>query len=318
MRILVTGAAGFIGYHLCDRLSTRHSVLGLDDLNSYYDVSLKIARVARLRNCPVVPCDVANRDVLLAELEDFKPDVVVHLAAQAGVRHSLDKPFAYTRANVDGFLSVLEACRAHPVKHLVYASSSSVYGSNTKVPFSETDAVLSPCSLYAATKRANELMATAYAHLFGIPCTGLRFFTVYGPWGRPDMAYWKFTEAVLNGRPIDVYGHGRMLRDFTYIDDVVDAIERLIHQEPSGHTIYNVGNNQPVELGRFIAAIETATGCAAMRNLMPMQPGDVPATWADIDRIKAATGWEPKTRIEDGIGRFVSWYRDYHRIAIAA
>lgn len=318
MRILVTGSAGFIGYHLCDRLSKEHSVVGLDDLNGYYDVSLKIARVARLRNCPVVPCDVAQKDVLLAEFEDFKPEIVVHLAAQAGVRHSLANPFAYTRANVDGFLSVLEACRAYPVKHLLYASSSSVYGSNAKVPFSETDAVNSPCSLYAATKRANELMAKTYSHLFGIPCTGLRFFTVYGPWGRPDMAYWKFTEAIFNGDPIDVYNEGRMLRDFTYVDDVVDAVERVIHRAPSEYAIYNVGNNQPVELHRFIAAIEAATGRKATRNLLPMQPGDVPATWADIDRIKAATGWEPKTQIEDGINRFVSWYRDYHRAALAA
>jgi UDP-glucuronate 4-epimerase len=249
----------------------------------------------------------------------------VHLAAQAGVRHSLDHPRAYVSANLDGFLGVLEACRAHPVRHLVYASSSSVYGANSKVPFHEDDPVLAPLSLYGATKRANELMAQTYAHLYGIACSGVRFFTVYGPWGRPDMACYAFTKAILEGRTIDVFNHGRMQRDFTYIDDVTEALVRLVELPPRAgadgaasaapHIIYNIGNHTPIELERFIAAIEAALGCKANKRYLPMQPGDVPATWADVERLSRATGFSPKTTIEDGVARFVSWYRTYHRTA---
>jgi UDP-glucuronate 4-epimerase len=253
------------------------------------------------------------------------------LAAQAGVRYSLENPAAYTHSNVDGFLAMLEAARAHPVKHLIYASSSSVYGANEKVPFAETDRVDHPISLYAATKRANELMAHTYAHLFQIPLTGLRFFTVYGPWGRPDMAYFSFTKAILEGRPIDVFNDGKMRRDFTYIDDIVEAIERLIPQAPTAtashdpaqpepatgplpHRIFNIGNHTPIELGRFIEVIETAVGKTAVKRMLPMQPGDVPATYADVSRLAAAVGFAPRTRIEDGIGRFVAWYREYYGV----
>ena len=250
---------------------------------------------------------------------------MVHLAAQAGVRYSLVNPRAYASANLDGFLSVLEACRAHPVRHLIYASSSSVYGANDKVPYHEDDPVLAPLSLYAATKRANELMAHSYAHLYGIPASGVRFFTVYGPWGRPDMAYYSFTKAILEGRPIDVFNHGEMQRDFTYIDDVVEALVRLIDLPPrrSGadagaataapHTIYNIGNHTPIELKRFIAVLEATLGCEARKRYLPMQPGDVLATCADVEQLARVAGFAPRTTIEEGIARFVAWYRAYHR-----
>ena len=326
--VLVTGAAGFIGYHLAQRLlAAGATVQGIDNLNSYYAVDLKRARLAKLlthARFAFAAQDITNYDGLKALFGDCRPHYVVHLAAQAGVRHSLQAPRAYVSANLDGFLGVLEACRTHAVGHLVYASSSSVYGANRKVPFHESDPVLAPVSLYGATKRANELMAEAYARLFAIPCSGVRFFTVYGPWGRPDMAYYAFTRAILEGQPIDVFNHGRMQRDFTYIDDVTEALLRLIGLPPAAagdgggmekHAIYNLGNHTPVELERFIAAIETALGRKARRRYLPMQPGDVPATWADVERLTQVTGFAPHTSIEDGIARFVAWYRGYYRIA---
>ena len=320
-RVLVTGAAGFIGAHLAARLLARgDEVLGLDSLTEYYDAGLKKARLERLQADPRFSFE--RRDLAHSGLTEvflsFAPDLVVHLAAQAGVRHSLDSPHAYTSANVEGFLNVLEACRAYPVAHLIYASSSSVYGANTKLPFSEDHRVDDPVSLYAVTKRTNELMAHTYAHLFGIPCTGLRFFTVYGPFGRPDMAYFKFTKAIIDGRPIEVYNHGRLRRDFTYIDDVTEAMLRLLEHIPqpqqcgTPHRIYNIGNHTPVELGRFIEIIEEATGRAADKRFLPMQPGDVVATYADVSRLADAVGFAPSTPLEDGIAAFVAWYRDFY------
>ena len=324
-RILLTGAAGFVGFHLSDLLvRSGAEVLGIDNLNAYYDVSLKQARLDLLQPLDRFSfrkldiCDHEGVDSIFAE---FAPDCVIHLAAQAGVRYSLENPRAYVESNVGGFLNILEACRAHPVRHLIYASSSSVYGTNSKIPFSEDDPVEQPVSLYAATKRADELMARTYSHLFGIAASGLRFFTVYGPWGRPDMAYFSFTKAILEGRAIDVYNHGRMRRDFTYIDDIVRAIATLVDHPPipeagSGdappHALYNIGNHTPIELERFINAIETALGKEARRNYLPMQPGDVPATYANVDRLAAVTGFSPDTPIETGIARFVEWYRSYY------
>jgi UDP-glucuronate 4-epimerase len=329
-RILTTGAAGFIGFHTCRRLQASGArVLGVDDLNAYYDVALKQARLTRLEGLDgfgFERCDVADKARVLALVAAFKPHYVVHLAAQAGVRFSLQDPAAYLRANVDGFLAVLEACRAHPVQHLIYASSSSVYGGNSKVPFCETDPVDDPRSLYAVTKRANELMAHTYAQLFAIPVSGLRFFTVYGPWGRPDMAYFSFTKAILEGRPIDVFNDGQMQRDFTYIDDVVEAIERLLGLPPAmaaaaspqadavQHRLYNVGNHAPVALAEFIAVIEAALGRKAERRMLPMQPGDVPITYADVARLAAAVGFRPRTPLEQGMGQFVAWYRDFYKV----
>jgi UDP-glucuronate 4-epimerase len=324
-RILVTGAAGFIGFHLVSRLLTEGAdVHGLDNLNGYYDVSLKQARLAQIgvhARFAFSELDVTDYAALGGLFATFRPDCVVHLAAQAGVRYSLVNPRAYASANLDGFLSVLEACRAHPVRHLIYASSSSVYGANAKVPYHEDDPVLAPVSLYAATKRANELMAQSYAHLYGIPCSGARFFTVYGPWGRPDMAYYSFTKAILEGRPIDVFNHGEMQRDFTYIDDVVEALMRLIDLPPSRdggtaasapHTLYNVGNHTPIALKHFIATIESALEREAQKRYLPMQPGDVPATYADVERLARVAGFAPRTPIKEGIARFVAWYRAYH------
>jgi UDP-glucuronate 4-epimerase len=333
-RVLVTGAAGFIGFHTCRKLIARGCrVLGLDDLNAYYDVALKQARLARLdglEGFAFERCDVADKARVLALIAGFKPDYVVHLAAQAGVRFSLQDPAQYLRANVDGFLAVLEACRAQPVRHLLYASSSSVYGGNSKVPFSETDRVDDPRSLYAVTKRSNELMAHTYAGLFGIPASGLRFFTVYGPWGRPDMAYFSFTKAILEGRPIDVFNHGQMQRDFTYIDDVVEAIARLLPLAPEvpaaleahppkdapiqPHRIYNIGNHAPVALAEFIGVIEAALGRKAQRRMLPLQPGDVAITYADVARLAAAVDFSPGTSLEEGIQRFVAWYRQFYKV----
>jgi UDP-glucuronate 4-epimerase len=326
-RVLVTGTAGFIGFHLVSRLlQAGATVHGLDNMNAYYDVSLKKARldaIGRQERFSFSAQDVTDYAGLKALFAEFRPDCVVHLAAQAGVRYSLANPRAYVSSNLDGFVAVLEACRAHPVRHLVYASSSSVYGANSKVPYHEDDPVVTPVSLYAATKRANELMAQTYAHLFAIPCSGVRFFTVYGPWGRPDMAYYTFTQAILDGRPIDVFNHGRMQRDFTYIDDVVEALVRLVDVPPANevrdsnptgapHIIYNIGNHTPIELERFIATLEAALGRQAHKRYLPMQPGDVPTTYADVDRLARVTGFAPRTSIEDGLARFVAWYRTYH------
>jgi UDP-glucuronate 4-epimerase len=332
-RILVTGAAGFIGFHVAQALLERRSeVLGLDNLTPYYDPALKQARLARLLPQPgfaFAELDIAEPEAVMARFAAFRPDAVIHLAAQAGVRYSLDNPHAYARSNLDGFLSILEACRHHPVRHLIYASSSSVYGANGRTPFSEHDGADHPVSLYAATKRANELMAHSYAHLYGIPATALRFFTVYGPWGRPDMAYFKFTKAILEGRSIDVYAESEMSRDFTYVDDVSEAIVRLVSAPPSPDPafdparpdpatatapwrIYNIGNHTPVRLDRFIAVLEQACGRPALKRHLPMQPGDVPATYADVADLAARVGFAPQTPIETGIARFVAWYRDFY------
>ncbi len=332
---LITGAAGFIGFHLARRLLARgEAVLGVDNLNDYYDPALKQARLVQLENHPsfsFVKLDVADRLGMAQLFAQGRIARVVHLAAQAGVRYSLQNPWAYIEANVQGFMTILEGCRHHPVEHLVFASSSSVYGLNTSMPFSVHDNVDHPVSLYAATKKANELMAHTYAHLYGVPCTGLRFFTVYGPWGRPDMALFKFTRAILDGEPIDVYNHGRMQRDFTFIDDIVEGVVRVLDRPatPNGnwsgdapdpgssrapYRLYNIGNNHPVELEAFIGAIEDALGRRAQRNYLPMQPGDVPATFADVDDLSRDVGFRPATPLEDGIRAFVDWYRSYYRV----
>lgn len=334
MKILVTGAAGFIGMHVSQVLLARgEQVVGLDNLNDYYDPRLKEARLARLEPDPgfsFVRMDVADRPGMEALFAREKFDRVVHLAAQAGVRYSLQNPHAYIDSNIVGFMNILEGCRHNKVEHLVYASSSSVYGGNTRMPFSEHDSVDHPVSMYAATKKANELMAHTYSHLFGLPTTGLRFFTVYGPWGRPDMALFLFTDAMLAGRPIDVFNHGRMRRDFTYIDDIVEGVirtlDRVPHADPAfdpdqpnpgssnaPFRVFNIGNNNPVELMRFIEAIEQAIGVTAEKNFLPLQDGDVPATFADTDELSAWTGFAPKTDVRDGVARFVAWYREYYK-----
>ncbi|MCC6314298.1 MAG: NAD-dependent epimerase [Thermomicrobiales bacterium] len=333
MTVVVTGAAGFIGFHVAARLLARGDrVVGFDNRSPYYDVALKDARLDILRREPGFTfraLDLADRAATASAFAETAPDAVVHLAAQAGVRYSLEHPDAYVDANLVGFVNVLEACRHGAVGHLVYASSSSVYGANTRVPFSTHDNVDHPVSLYAATKKANELLAHSYSHLFGLPTTGLRFFTVYGPWGRPDMAYFTFTRAMLAGQPIDVYGEGRMRRDFTYIDDVVDAVVRLLDRPPTAdptwsgadgdpassaapYRIYNIGGNRPVALGRFIEVLEECLGVRAERRLRPMQPGDVTATWADVSDLEHAIGVVPDTPLEEGLARFVAWYRDYY------
>lgn len=333
-KILVTGAAGFIGFHLSKRLLERgNEVVGLDSVNDYYDVNLKKARLAQLEGRPgfrFVKTSLEDREGLLGLFKEERFDKVVNLAAQAGVRYSLVNPYAYIDANIVGFINILEGCRHNGVKHLVFASSSSVYGANTKMPFSVHDNVDHPVSLYAATKKANELMAHTYSHLYKLPCTGLRFFTVYGPWGRPDMALFLFTKAILEGRPIDVFNHGKMQRDFTYIDDIVEGVIRVTDKiaEPdpkwSGNAPdpgtsyapyknYNIGNNNPVELMRFIEVLEDTLGKKAVKNLLPMQPGDVPATYADVDDLMKDVGFKPATSIEEGIKRFVEWYRGYYR-----
>jgi UDP-glucuronate 4-epimerase len=334
MKILLTGAAGFIGMATALRLLARgDEVVGLDNLNGYYDVSLKQDRLARLDVHPrfsFVRMDVADRAGIADLFAGAHFDRVVHLAAQAGVRHSLRDPHAYIDSNVVGFMNVLEGCRHGGVGHLVYASSSSVYGGNTRLPFSEHDGVDHPVSLYAATKKANELMAHTYSHLFGLPTTGLRFFTVYGPWGRPDMALFLFTRAILEGRPIDVYNQGRMQRDFTYVDDVAEGLLRVLDKaaEPdpayrSGqpdpatsdapYRIFNIGNDQPVQLLDYIRCLEEALGRPATLNLLPLQDGDVPATHADVDALRDWVGFAPATELRSGIGRFVDWYRGYYR-----
>ncbi len=333
--ILVTGVAGFIGYHVTQRLLDRgDQVIGLDNINDYYDVRLKEARLAQLKpreRFSFVKLDLANRQGMRDLFVEEPIRRVVHLAAQAGVRYSLVNPHAYTESNIEGFLNILEGCRHSHIEHLVYASSSSVYGGNTHMPFSIHDNVDHPVSLYAASKKANELMAHCYAHLYQLPCTGLRFFTVYGPWGRPDMALFIFTKAILERRPIEVFNQGKMKRDFTYIDDIVEGIIRTLDHPAtanpswSGETpdpgtssaparIYNIGNHQPVELLHFIEVLEQALGKKAEKNLLPIQQGDVPATYADIKDLTHNVGFKPNTTIEEGIPRFVKWYREFYRV----
>lgn len=333
--ILVTGAAGFIGFHLVRRLvRDGHTVTGFDNLNDYYDVALKEARLAlldELDGFTFVRGSLEDRSCVEQLFRERKFDSVINLAAQAGVRYSLQNPYTYIDSNISGFLNILEGCRHTDVKHLVYASSSSVYGANVTVPFSEHHPVDHPVSLYAATKRSNELMAHTYSHLFNIPVTGLRFFTVYGPWGRPDMAYFSFTKAILEGRPIDVFNHGRMQRDFTYIDDIIEGIVRvLVHipaPDPSWtpelpdtatssapYRVFNIGNHQPVELGRFINVLEECIGKKAVKNFLPMQPGEVLVTCADVTDLADTVGFSPDTTIADGLSRFVAWYRDYYGV----
>ena len=335
MTVLVTGAAGFIGGELCRRLAARgDAVTGIDNLSEYYDVGLKKARLARLDGLPrfaFEKLDVSDRDATLAFFRRVRPRRVVHLAAQAGVRHSIRDPWSYADANLVGFLNVLEGCRRGAVEHLAFASSSSVYGANRGLPFSVHDGADHPLSLYAASKKANELMAHAYSHLYALPATGLRFFTVYGPWGRPDMALFRFTRNILAGEPIDVYNHGRHRRDFTYIDDVVEGVARTLDRPPAPDPgwdaaapdpatsrapwrVLNVGNHAPVALDRYIEAIERCLGRKAVRNLLPLQPGDVPETSADVEDLAALTGYRPRTSIEEGVPRFVRWYREYYGV----
>lgn len=332
MKILVTGAAGFIGYHLVMALLDKNdSVIGIDNLNDYYDPNLKQLRLDEISkhkcfsNFKFMKADISDRDFMQNLFIDYKFDVVVNLAAQAGVRYSLQNPHAYVDSNIAGFVNVLEGCRHSNIKHLVYASSSSVYGMNKKQPFSTNDIVDYPISLYAATKKSNELIAHSYSHLFQIPTTGLRFFTVYGPYGRPDMAYFKFTKAILEGSPIDVFNHGDMKRDFTYIDDIVSGILKTINSPPSNQSnktsftnapykIYNIGNNNPVTLKEFIEGIEEACGVSAKKNFLPMQPGDVPITYADIDDFDKEIGFRPNTPIHVGLKAFSAWYQDHYSL----
>lgn len=332
MKILVTGAAGFIGYHVARHLLERgDQVIGIDNLNEYYDVQLKMARIAQLDGVPgfeFIQLDLADRSGMTDLFASHGFERVVHLGAQAGVRYSIENPHAYVDSNLVGFVNVLEGCRHHGVEHLLYASSSSVYGANTRMPFSVHDNVDHPVSLYAATKKSNEMLAHAYSHLYQLPTTGLRFFTVYGPWGRPDMAVFKFTKAIFEGRPIEVYNHGKMQRDFTYIDDITEGVVRALDRIPTPNAqwtgdapdpgtsytpyrVYNIGNNSPVELMRLIEVLEAAIGKKAEKNMLPMQPGDVLATYADVDDLQRDVGFSPATPIETGINRFVAWYREY-------
>jgi UDP-glucuronate 4-epimerase len=335
MKVLITGAAGFIGMHVAQILLARgDEVVGIDNLNDYYDVNLKKARLARLAKYPGfkhVHLDIADRPGMASLFEKEKPNRVLNLAAQAGVRYSLENPHAYVDSNVVGFVNVLEGCRHNGVEHLVYASSSSVYGGNTKMPFSEHDNIDHPVSLYAATKKANELMAHTYSHLFNLPTTGLRFFTVYGPWGRPDMALFLFAKAILEDRPIDVFNHGKMRRDFTYIDDIAEGTVRVIDRPAAANSsfvadapdpatswapyrVFNIGNHDPVGLMDYIAALEAALGKEGKKNFLPLQAGDVPASFADTDELRAHTGFAPNTSVEEGVRRFVDWYRDYYKV----
>ena len=333
MKYLVTGAAGFIGFNVVQRLcNAGHDVIGIDNLNDYYDVNLKESRLrllSNLNNFRFSKLDLSDANEIAKLFETEKFHRVIHLAAQAGVRYSLDNPMAYADSNLVGHLNILEGCRHHNIEHLVYASSSSVYGLNQKLPFSTSDSVDHPVSLYAATKKANELMSHTYSHLYEIPTTGLRFFTVYGPWGRPDMALFKFTKAILEGRAIDVYNNGNLSRDFTYIDDIVEGIIRIADVIPQQQTdwtpeqgspanssapyrIYNIGNGSPVKLLDFINAIETSLGIEAKKNMLPMQPGDVHATWAEMDDFFTATGYKPNVSVQEGVQRFVEWYKSYY------
>ncbi len=334
MKILVTGAAGFIGMHVSTLLLDRgHEVLGIDNLNPYYSPSLKEARVAQLSSAPnfrFIKADIADDAELVKIFLEFKPQRVINLAAQAGVRYSLQNPSAYIQSNLVGFANILECCRKFHVEHLVYASSSSVYGLNSRMPFSVDDNVDHPTSLYAATKKSNELMAHTYSHLYDLPTTGLRYFTVYGPWGRPDMSPWLFTEAILTGKPINVFNNGKMRRDFTYIDDIAEGTVRVLDKiperkdittlsdspsnSPAPYKIYNIGNSHPVELMTFIETLEAALGYQAQKNFLPMQPGDVLATYANVDALQADIGFSPTTPLATGLKNFVEWYRTYHRI----
>ncbi|MGP1119952.1 NAD-dependent epimerase [Serratia sp. CY47444] len=335
MKFLVTGAAGFIGYHVAERLLTAgHQVVGIDNLNDYYDVGLKMARLDRLADKPgfrFIKLDLADREGMAALFAEHQFQRVIHLGAQAGVRYSLVNPLAYADANLIGHLNVLEGCRHNKVEHLLYASSSSVYGLNRKLPFATEDSVDHPVSLYAATKKANELMSHSYSHLYGLPTTGLRFFTVYGPWGRPDMALFKFTKAILAGESIDVYNHGEMHRDFTYIDDITEAIVRLQAVIPQAdlswsveqgspatssapYHVYNIGNNTPVKLMEYITALEQALGVTARKNMLPMQPGDVMDTSADTAELYRDIGFKPETSVEEGVKRFVDWYKAFYQV----
>ena len=334
-RFLVTGAAGFIGFHVAQRLLARgDDVIGLDNVNDYYDVSLKRERLRQLNaqsRFSFVEIDVADRAAMPELFRQQTFETVIHLAAQAGVRYSLENPHAYVDSNLVGFVNILEACRHHRVRHLTYASSSSVYGANTAMPFSVHHNVDHPLSLYAASKKANELLAHTYSHLYDLPTTGLRFFTVYGPWGRPDMALFKFTRAILRGEPIEVYNHGQMQRDFTYIDDIAEGVIRVADRVPAGnqqwsgeqpdpgtsrapYRIYNIGNHQPVELMHLIAELERCLGRQSEKRFLPMQPGDVPATFADVDDLVRDVGFQPATPIEDGVREFVRWYREYYQV----
>ncbi|MFK7956115.1 MAG: NAD-dependent epimerase [Lysobacterales bacterium] len=335
MRVLVTGTAGFIGSHVAHQLLNRgDDVLGLDNVNDYYDVTLKEARLSRLldrKGFTETRISLEDKDAVAAAFSTFQPQRVIHLAAQAGVRYSLENPSAYINTNIVGFLNILEPCRHHQVEHLVYASSSSVYGANTQMPFSVHHNVDHPLSLYAATKKSNELMAHTYSNLFNLPTTGLRFFTVYGPWGRPDMALFIFARNILEGKPIQVFNRGQHKRDFTYIDDIVNGVVRLsdhvatpnaqwqsLSPDPATskapYRVFNIGNNQPVELMRFIEILETALGKKAEKEFLPMQPGDVPATCADIDALSDAVGYRPDTPVETGVNNFVQWYRDFYQV----
>jgi len=332
--VLVTGAAGFIGFHVCTRLlAGGYRVVGLDNFSEYYDSQLKHARLHEIKDHPSFTfhhADLADRNAIAKIFKSTQPEFVINLAAQAGVRYSIKNPYPYIDSNIVGFMNVLEGCRWNGVEHLVFASSSSVYGANTRIPFSVSHNVDHPISLYAATKKANELMAHSYSHLYQLPCTGLRFFTVYGPWGRPDMSYFLFTRAILEGRPIDVFNHGDMQRDFTYIDDIVEGTVAVMKHTPRGnpawnpdkpspessrapYRLYNIGNNAPVKLMAMIEILEKALGKKAIRNYLPMQAGDVPSTYADIDDLTAAVGFTPRTSIEEGLTRFVDWYRGYYR-----
>ncbi len=334
MKFLVTGSAGFIGSAVVERLcDAGHQVVGIDNLNDYYDVNLKEARLKRIAHplFQFTKIDIASRDEMAALFEAEKFDRVVHLAAQAGVRYSIDNPMAYADSNLVGHLNVLEGCRHNKVKHLVYASSSSVYGLNGKMPFSTEDSVDHPISLYAATKKSNELMAHTYSHLYDIPTTGLRFFTVYGPWGRPDMALFKFTKSIFADKAIDIYNNGELSRDFTYIDDIVEGIIRVQEQVPvkkedwtveqgsaasssAPYRVFNIGNGNPVKLMDFVSALESAIGLEAKKNFMPMQAGDVHKTWADTKSLFEVTGYQPKTSVKDGVAEFVKWYRDFYKV----
>ena len=331
-KILVTGAAGFIGFSVCNRLlELGVEVCGVDNLNNYYDPKLKKSRLEILTNqkMPFSKIDITNNEKINELFHNFKPTVVINLAAQAGVRYSLENPHAYINSNIVGFLNILECCRKHSIDHLIYASSSSVYGLNKTFPFSEDHNVDHPVSLYAASKKSNEAMAHSYSHLFGLPTTGLRFFTVYGPWGRPDMALYIFTKKILAGEPIDVFGHGKMKRDFTYIDDIVEGIIKLIDKKPSSNpnwsgrdpepstssapwSVFNIGNNKPTELEYFISIIEKNLGKKAIKNYLDMQPGDVSETAASIQKLNKISGFTPEIKIEDGVPKFLAWYKDYH------